>query len=235
MMQMTRKLQLESIYIKSRKYKKMAKDRFRRYVEPDLSQHTEGWMRQFILCLIVSTVILPISVKPSRAYDMDCAIMLCMAGGFPPSAVCSAAYATMIRRITPWPVLPPFGICTFAAVPVELGGPGGEGELDISVPEYAWLRRTRVLWFWGRSYEPRDDSRHWDWSIKSCDHENANCHYLVRVSGSRNPWPSSFVSDNSQSIPYPGGDRVTYFFRRAVMVEYGDYEGNMDYSEWFAY
>jgi hypothetical protein len=35
----------------------------------------------------------------------------------------------MIRRITPWPSLPPFGVCTFAHVPVELGGPGGEGEL----------------------------------------------------------------------------------------------------------
>lgn len=192
-------------------------------------------MRQLILSLIVSAVILPVSAKPSRAYDMDCAIMLCMAGGFPPSPVCSAAYATMIRRITPWPVRPPFGICTFAAVPVELGGPGGEGEVDISVPEYAWLRRTRVLWFFGRSYEPRDEPRQWDWYVRSCDHENRHCHYLIRVFGSRSPWPASFSSANDQTIPFPGSGSNSYFFRRAVMVEYGDFEGNMDRSEWFAY
>ena len=31
----------------------------------------------------------------------------------------------MIRRITPWPSRPPFGVCTYAAVPVALGGGGG--------------------------------------------------------------------------------------------------------------
>ena len=44
---------------------------------------------------------------PARAYPIDCAILLCLAGGFPPSAECTAAKATMIRRITPWPVTPP--------------------------------------------------------------------------------------------------------------------------------
>lgn len=78
--------------------------------------------------------------EKAQAYDIDCAIMLCMAGGFPPSAVCARAYRTMIRRITPWPSLPPFGVCTFAHVPVELGGPGGEGELDTNLPEYEWLK-----------------------------------------------------------------------------------------------
>lgn len=44
---------------------------------------------------------------PSTAYPVDCAILLCMAGGFPASAECSAAKAEVIRRITPWPVEPP--------------------------------------------------------------------------------------------------------------------------------
>ena len=119
-------------------------------------------MRRLLLILALSVGFVPVGGKPSRAYDMDCAILLCMAGGFPPSAVCAAAYAEMIRRITPWPVRPPFGICTFATVPIALGGPGGRGEVDISLPEYAWLRRTRVLWFSGRSYEPRDEPLQWD-------------------------------------------------------------------------
>lgn len=45
--------------------------------------------------------------SPSAAYPIDCAILLCMAGGFPPSAECTAAKAEVIRRITPIPVEPP--------------------------------------------------------------------------------------------------------------------------------
>lgn len=44
---------------------------------------------------------------PAIAYPIDCAILLCLAGGFPASAECTAAKATMIRRITPWPIEPP--------------------------------------------------------------------------------------------------------------------------------
>lgn len=47
------------------------------------------------------------AAQPAAAYPIDCAILLCLAGGFPPSAECAAAKATMIRRITPWPVTPP--------------------------------------------------------------------------------------------------------------------------------
>ncbi len=175
------------------------------------------------------------SAKPARAYDMDCAIMLCMAGGFPSSAVCAAAYAEMIRRITPWPSRPPFGICTFAAVPVALGGPGGEGELDISTPDYAWLRKTRVLWWRSRHWDSgRDDQEYWSWSLRSCDHENRNCRYLSRGFSSTSPWPDSFTTENGQVIAPPDSGRW-WFFSRAVMVEYGDYEGNVDHSGWQRY
>ena len=43
-------------------------------------------------------------VPAATAYPIDCAILLCLAGGFPASAECSAAKAEVIRRITPWPV-----------------------------------------------------------------------------------------------------------------------------------
>lgn len=43
----------------------------------------------------------------ANAYPIDCAILLCMAGGFPASAECTAARIEMIRRVTPWPVEPP--------------------------------------------------------------------------------------------------------------------------------
>lgn len=47
------------------------------------------------------------SITPAQAYPIDCAILLCMAGGFPASVECSRAKAEVIRRITPWPVEPP--------------------------------------------------------------------------------------------------------------------------------
>jgi len=106
-------------------------------------------MKRLILSAIFGVLMTFGAPKKAQAYDIDCAIMLCMAGGFPPSAVCARAYRTMIRRITPWPSRPPFGICTFAAVPIELGGPGGEGEVDTDLPEYEWLNRTHVIWFRG--------------------------------------------------------------------------------------
>lgn len=192
-------------------------------------------MRILVLRLILSILTLPIFAKVARAYDMDCAIMLCMAGGFPPGAVCSAAYAEMIRRITPWPVRPPYGICTYAAMPVQLGGPGGEREVDISTPDYGWLRRTRVLWFRGASYKDDSGPQKWDWSIHSCDFENDNCHVLFQVFRSRTPWPVGFVSENGQTIPYPDTEGRLAPFHRAVMVEFGDHAGVMGHSAWFAY
>lgn len=41
------------------------------------------------------------------AYQIDCAILLCLARGFPPSEPCTRARAEMIRRIMLWPIEPP--------------------------------------------------------------------------------------------------------------------------------
>lgn len=46
----------------------------------------------------------------SQSYPIDCAILLCLAGGWPPSAECSLARAEFIRRATPVPVEPPLQI-----------------------------------------------------------------------------------------------------------------------------
>ena len=53
-------------------------------------------------------------ILPDRAhaqtYQIDCAILLCLAGGWPASEPCTRARAEFIRRITPWPVEPPLQI-----------------------------------------------------------------------------------------------------------------------------
>lgn len=59
------------------------------------------------------------------AYPIDCAILLCLAGGFPASAECTAARAEMIRRITPFPIEPPLQLWRC---------PMGSGAAGISMP-----------------------------------------------------------------------------------------------------
>ena len=46
----------------------------------------------------------------AQSYQIDCAILLCLAGGWPASTPCARARAEFIRRITPWPVEPPLQI-----------------------------------------------------------------------------------------------------------------------------
>ncbi len=48
--------------------------------------------------------------NPAAAYPVDCAILLCLAGGWPASVECAHARAVFIARITPWPVEPPLQI-----------------------------------------------------------------------------------------------------------------------------
>jgi hypothetical protein len=50
------------------------------------------------------------TITPVAAYPVDCAILLCLAGGWPASAECAHARAVFIRRITPWPIEPPLQI-----------------------------------------------------------------------------------------------------------------------------
>jgi hypothetical protein len=47
---------------------------------------------------------------PAKPYPVDCAILLCLAGGWPASAECAHAHTVFIARITPWPVEPPLQI-----------------------------------------------------------------------------------------------------------------------------
>ena len=47
---------------------------------------------------------------PAQAYPVDCAILLCLAGGWPASTECAHARTVFIARITPWPVEPPLQI-----------------------------------------------------------------------------------------------------------------------------
>ena len=61
------------------------------------------------LALLTSFVGTPNRVH-AQTYQIDCAILLCLSGGWPASVPCARARAEFIRRITPWPIEPPLQI-----------------------------------------------------------------------------------------------------------------------------
>lgn len=60
--------------------------------------------------LALSAAISTPAPASAQSYQIDCAILLCLAGGWPSSVPCARARAEFIRRITPWPVEPPLQI-----------------------------------------------------------------------------------------------------------------------------
>ena len=62
-----------------------------------------------VLALFGSSVGLANRVQ-AQTYQIDCAILLCLSGGWPASVPCARARSEFIRRITPWPVEPPLQI-----------------------------------------------------------------------------------------------------------------------------
>ncbi len=75
------------------------------------------------VALTVTGFSLPIPAR-AQTYPIDCAILLCLSGGWPASAPCALARTEFIRRITPWPVEPPLQIwrCPMGAS-YEIGPP----------------------------------------------------------------------------------------------------------------
>ncbi|MFQ8433581.1 hypothetical protein [Amaricoccus sp. W119] len=76
-------------------------------------------LRPVIPLLTLAALTLPGPLaRPAAAqdgsYDLDCAVILCMAGGFPAVAECDRAYGYMIDRITDHPPKSPFGVCSMA-------------------------------------------------------------------------------------------------------------------------
>lgn len=49
---------------------------------------------------------------PAARADIDCKVILCLAGGFPTG--CADAYRYMIDRLASFPPRPPFGICSMS-------------------------------------------------------------------------------------------------------------------------
>lgn len=67
----------------------------------------------FLACLLGGVAALVAAPASAADHDIDCAVILCLAAGFPvePSGTCAAAFAHMIERLTDLPPKPPIGVC----------------------------------------------------------------------------------------------------------------------------
>ena len=69
--------------------------------------------KKYLLLFVATLAFVHISLPSStraQTYPIDCAILLCLSGGWPASVPCARARAEFIRRITPWPVEPPLQV-----------------------------------------------------------------------------------------------------------------------------
>lgn len=167
------------------------------------------------------------SPAPAQEADIDCEILLCMAGAFAP-VECGKAYAQMIENITPWPVKPPFGVCTMVGAD---GAPAGE-LTPATAPALAFAKKTHVLWWDHRRRDTEHDGIRHDWSLRSCDAANTNCTMLSQGSFSSAPPVFPIASESGQALQAPLSGFSTV---RAVAVEYGDHAGQLHRSDWQHY
>lgn len=191
---------------------------------------------------------------PVHAYPIDCAILLCMAGGFPSDPVCTAAYAEMIRRVTPWPIEPPLQIwncpmgasfdgplqslpevheAAFQAVPAapeaspllwSVQTPGAD--VDISGPAFDFVRSLRVYHRHVTQYEDRGDDARGDRCRRETD---------VTVgtydSQGRFDWDEASMSDFPAAfVPYRRGGCSRGRFG-SVFIDWRDNEGNYGFEQ----
>lgn len=191
------------------------------------------------------------AAQPAAAYPIDCAILLCLAGGFPPSTECAAAKAKMIQRITPWPIEPPLQLwnCPLsipadlaAAIGMSDAGLGADGLTD-DVREY----RDAVEIYHIRNYYIRksgDDRETVDITQKGVYDENGDFHWVSSsyergpewladaVGGKRIPITECVLNGRDgcrkyEIVRYENRASTGIFSRiRGVAIRTKDYEGN---------
>ena len=188
----------------------------------------------------------------AKAYPVDCAILLCLAGGWPASAECAHASTVFIARITPWPIEPPLQIwnCPMRASfrgeakPIERLfdiAVRGEPVPLISIPETPWALQlvqdradvdisdpafdfVRSIRVFEITYQQRrsSDGDCNTWGAVYMGTYGAQGEYSRRRSS-----VSAVPSASDLAVP---ADCRSYW-HRSVFVEWRDYEGSYGHEE----
>lgn len=166
----------------------------------------------------------PLSVA---AYPIDCAIALCLPGGFPSSAECSRARIEVLRRLTPPNIEPPLQLwrCpmnTGASLP----GVGADG----TTPEMRAWRSGIEVWMLEKVSTNSSGGREARITAFRNHYDDAGNF----VGGGADPaaLPDWIRAEVSQHTPYPLESDNGRF--RAIVFRYGDYNGGAT-TEWISY
>lgn len=197
--------------------------------------------------------LLPLPAR-AQAYPIDCAILLCLAGGWPASAPCAAARAEFIRRITPWPIEPPLQIwlCPMGAsgdasalqtplarlIEVAMPVPGGGAAQ--SDPPALPLLPVQATGGADMSHDILDvirSIRVWHIVYSQSEDHDGDCHRRdsSRLGTYSGEGAFSWSETAARSVPSPAGLRIpsgcqTYEFR-AVFVDWRDHAGAYGFEE----
>ncbi len=202
---------------------------------------------------VAATAVSVSLAAPAAAYPVDCAILLCLAGGWPASAECAHARSVFIARITPWPVEPPLQIwnCPMRAslsrekAPMERlfeimgrqeGGPWPQSQVESSSELYLVQDRADV-----DISDPAYDfvrSIH-VFQIEYRRHRNkdgdCNTWSTIREGTYGEQGDFAWARSTPARVPSasafrPGASCSDYWFRR-VFVDWTDYEGTYGFEE----
>jgi hypothetical protein len=201
--------------------------------------------------LAATAVSLSLAV-PAAAYPVDCAIQLCLAGGWPASAECAHARTVFIARITPWPVEPPLQIwnCPMRASlrgeakPIERLldiAVRGEPVPLVSIPETPWAPQlvqdradvdisdpafdfVRSIRVFEITYQQRRSS---DGDCNSWGAVYMGTYGAQGEYGRRRSSVSAVPTASDLAVP---ADCRSYW-HRSVFVEWRDYEGSYGHEE----
>ena len=209
-------------------------------------------MKPLFPALLLGLGLSTTSATPAAAYPVDCAILLCLAGGWPTSAECAQARAVFIRRITPWPIEPPlqiwncpmrasfrkpavlerlFAISEATSVPMPPMGPTSDdgvalrvaGQADVDISDPAF-DFVRSIRVFEITYQQRRN-REGDCSSWGSVYEGsygAQGDYTRRRSS-----PGAVPAASDFDVP----SDCLNFRHRSVFVEWRDYEGIYGHDE----
>lgn len=184
-------------------------------------------MKSFCRPLTWAVFALLPAASPAAAYPIDCAIAICMPGGFPASAECTRAKIEVLRRLTPPTIEPPIQLwrCPMNTG-VSLPGMGADG----STPEMrAWRSGIEVWMLQKRSSNSSGGRESNVYAHRSHYNEVGD---FVGGGVQLDAMPDWIKAEVSKHTPFPlESDHGSF---RAIVFKYGDYDGGST-TEWFAY
>lgn len=152
-----------------------------------------GIFRKTTATLIAAMVVITLGAIPARTAQIDCKVILCLAGGFPTG--CADALSYMMDRISRRRPLPPFGTCHTVSL---------QGESQVYEAAIGWLAAsqgpTRCV-----ATAPHSREEDGGWCTRQCTDVNHNVNLRVEIDGQA-PYSASYTYARTERCEVLGRD-----------------------------